>query len=208
VGRASFAIERPLSKVANLSGSLPMVETTPTFNQTLRYAATANANNLTFSRADLLGIFQMAVSSSTGYRLLNSVKINWIDLYIPPLAGASQSISFAWLSEYAKSKVIILSTLGTAEIAYTRIRPPVDTTAPFFSITGSGEVDPLFSCDVITNMIMDINLSFTYQNFVATTVAGNFLNTSTKTLTAGAIYTAALDGTSTNIMTPFGRLQF
>jgi hypothetical protein len=208
VARASSVIERPFSKVANLSGSLPMVETTPTFNQTLRYAATANANNLTFSRADLLGIFQMAVSSSTGYRLLNSVKINWIDLYIPPLAGASQSVSFAWLSEYAKSKVINLATLGTAEIGYVRIRPPVDTTAPFFSITGSGETDPLFSCDVISNMILDINLSFTYQNFIATAVAGNFLNTSTKTLTAGAIYTAALDGTSTNIMVPFGRLQF
>jgi hypothetical protein len=208
VRRVSSAIERPFSKVVNPGGSLPMVESTPTFNQTLRYVASANANNLTFSRADLLGVFQMAVSSSTGYRLLNSVKINWIDLYLPPVSGGSQSISFAWLSEYAKSKVIVLSTMGTAEIAYTRIRPPVDTTAPFFSITGSGEVDPLFSIDVLTSMVLDINLSFTYQNFVATAIAGNFLNTSTKTLTAGAIYTAALDGTSTNIMVPAGRLQF
>jgi hypothetical protein len=49
-------------------------------------------------------------------------------------------------------------------------------------------------------------VSFTLQNFVDTATAP-IVSTSTKTVVGGIVYGFALDGTSTNIMVPVGRLQ-
>jgi hypothetical protein len=187
-----------------------MVDTNPTFNQTFRFVASGTTGNLVVSRQDILALLQVSYASTTGYRLINSAVINWLDIYLPPPATttpAYQIFSMTWLGAYAKAKVLQLTSLGTAAISHLRTRPPKNSVASFWSISGTDESEPLFSMDVTANVVIDVNLSYTLQNFVDYNAAA-VSSTSSKTLTTGVLYGAALDGVASNVMTPLGRLQF
>jgi hypothetical protein len=187
-----------------------MNDSNPTFNQTFRYSASGVANNLIVSRGDILGILQCANGSGTAQpmsRLMNGVKVNWVDVYLLPNGGTSPTqTTFTWQSAFGKNRVYSLIAVGSANIPHFRAVPPRNSTASFWSITGSNESEPLFNMDTVTGVIIDINVSFTLQNFVDVTTNPVVTNSS-KTVVGGIVYGFALDGIVTNILVPVGRLQ-
>jgi hypothetical protein len=201
--------------IVRAPGLIPQVDFNPTFNQTFRFYCSATTNNLIISRGDLLNLLVMACSTGTagtsGSRLMFATKVNWIHVYVPPVPPNSSSVvtisTLTWEGEYGKHKVVGSTALGAAMPSEYRTKPPRDTEAGFFSLSGSDEAQPLFNMDVVVNTLVDINLSFTLQNLVDNS-SGQTIVTSTKTVAQGVIYCSALDGTSTNVFTPIGRNQW
>jgi hypothetical protein len=183
-----------------------MLDTNPTFNRTFRFYAGSSTNNLIVSRGDVLNLLQSAISTGSGGRIMGSAKVNWIELSVPP-NGVAQTLSMTWLSALGKPKVVNLTTLGTAEVARLRTRPSEHTTASFYSITGSSESEPLVGLDIPANAILDVNISFTFNNYINNATVP-VVTTSTKTLVPSIMYCAAFDGVSTNVLIPLGILQF
>jgi hypothetical protein len=136
-----------------------------------------------------------------------AVKVNWLHVYSPPSAGALTNCTLTWEGEYGKHKVVGSTAIGASSPAEFRTRPPRDTEAGFYSLSGSDESQPLFNMDIPEYTIIDINLSYTLQNLVDNS-SGATIVSSTKTVAQGVIYCAALDGTSTNILVPIGRNQW
>jgi hypothetical protein len=160
----------------------------------------------------MLNVLQLALSTGTastsGARLLFAVKVNWIRVYVTPTTSATpQTASLTWQGMYGKAKVESVTTLGASIPSEFFTKPPRDTEASFFSLTGSQESQPLFNMDVPQYTIIDINLSYTFQNLIDIAASAT-ITTSTKSVGQGIIYGAALDGTSTNVMVPLGRLQW
>jgi hypothetical protein len=108
---------------------------------------------------------------------------------------------------YGKHTVVSAMTLGTSIPSEFYTKPPRDSEAGFYSLSGSQETQPLFNMDIPQYTVLDINLSFTLQNLIDNS-SGATITSSTKTVGQGIIYTAALDGTSTNVMVPVGRQQW
>jgi hypothetical protein len=194
------------SQLVEPRGYIPMLDSNPTFNRTFRFQAGASTNNLIVSRGDMLNLMQLAITTGSGGRIIGAIKINWVELSVPP-AATSASASMTWLSAFGKPKVVSVTSLGTAEIMRLRTRPSEHTTASFWSITGSSESEPLIGYDVPSLTLIDVNVSFTFQIYLDI-AAAPVVTTSTKTLTAGIIYCAALDGVSTNVFSPLGMAQF
>jgi hypothetical protein len=194
------------SQLVEPRGYIPMLDSNPTFNRTFRFQAGASTNNLIVSRGDMLNLMQLAITTGSGGRIIGAIKINWVELSVPP-AATSASASMTWLSAFGKPKVVSVTSLGSAEIMRLRTRPPEHTTASFYSITGSSESEPLIGLDVPSLTLFDVNVSFTFQNYIDN-AAAPVVTTSTKTLTTGIIYCAALDGVSTNVLSPLGMAQF
>jgi hypothetical protein len=139
--------------------------------------------------------------------LIRGIRINKIDIYLPPVAAGTNTFSLTWASQLGCPRTMNLSTMGTASIGYLNSRPPVDSLAAFWSITGSNESELLFNCDTPAAAVFDIHVTYMLQNFVTATVAP-VITSSTVALTTGVVYVAAADGTTTNALVPDGWLQF
>jgi hypothetical protein len=192
--------------------ALPLVTTSPVFTQTMRFSASSATGNLGVSRGDLLNMLVLGVSTSTGYSILECIKLNYMDIYLPPASATnSTNMVLTWLSTLGQNKVVALTTLGTALPAYVRVRPPKDSFAGLWSsnqtTTGGYNTENLFSFATATGMVVDVNVSFCLQNQYGAAYTP-LVQTSTRAISAGVLYTAALDGTSSNVLTPIGRLQF
>lgn len=193
-------------------GVLPMIDANPTYNQTFRYYASTTSNNLIFSRADILNVLQMALSTGTsstsGARIFFAAKVNWIRVYVSPSSTSTpETCNLTWEGMYGKHTVVSATTLGVSTASEFLTKPPRDSEAGFYSLSGSQETQPLFNMDISQYSVLDINLSFTLQNLIDNS-SGATITSSTKTVGQGIIYTAALDGTSTNVMVPVGRQQW
>jgi hypothetical protein len=104
-------------------------------------------------------------------------------------------------------KIVNVATIGTASIGYLSVEPPKDSLASYWSISGSNEADVLFSMDLPTNTIIDVDVTYQLLNGVADSPAAIPVS-STQTVVGGIIYQVALDGTSTNTLVPSAWNQF
>jgi hypothetical protein len=212
-----FTMPKKARKVKKMSVPKPLsvmlepVDSNPTFNRTFRFTASGGANNLIISRGDLLNLLQIATASGTGAagaRLINCIELRWIRVR-PGVSSAVAitTVSLTWLGQYAKSKTETLSVMGSSNVPELLTKPPKNSVAGFWAVSGIDETENVFSMDLTVGTVVDVNVSFVLQNFIATPL-NPVATTSTKTVTSGVVYCAALDGTSTNIFTPLGALQW
>jgi hypothetical protein len=194
-----------------LISMLQPVDANPTFNRTFRFASSAAANNLIVSRGDLFSLLQMCLVTGTGTngaRVIGAVELRWIRVR-PGISSTTApfNTTLTWLGQYAKPKVETISTMGPSMVPELLTKPPKNSVAGFWAISGIDESENVFSIDTQAGTVLDVNLSFVIQNFVSTPI-NPVISTSTKSVTAGIVYTAALDGTSTNVFSPIGALQW
>jgi hypothetical protein len=191
--------------------TLAPVDANPTFNRTFRFVASTATNNLVVSRGDLLNLLQMCLvtgTGTTGARVINSIKLRWLSIR-PGLSytTAFNTVALTWLGQYAKAKVETVSIMGSAASPELLTKPPKDSVAGFWAISGVDEAENVFSLDVTAGTVIDVNVSFVLQNFI-TLGLNPIVTTSTKAVTLGVMYVAAVDGTVSNVFTPVGALQW
>jgi len=195
------AIPRELS-------AIPPVDAAPLQNRIFRFYASNNAIDLIVSRGDVLSLLQMATTTGLGgtmARMIQSIRINSVEIWVPPQA-ATAFLNMTWLSQLGRSKTVTETAIGTALPGHLYSRPPKDSLASFYSISGVNETEPLLGMDIPKGAIIDVNVSYAIQNYISQLTAP-VLSSSVATVTAGVVYGFSFDGTSTNVLNPVGILQ-
>jgi hypothetical protein len=185
----------------------PAHEATVTFGRTLRFQIQSTAV-ASITRAQLLNLMVMgSPSANTSYRMADAVKVRRVRIWGNPPGVSSALISptaIQWFSENGPTKIISDNGMGSTYGAKVSSRPPSESLAGFWSLTGTNEATVLFDLFANTGDIVDVELSFRLQNqfLVATgSEAVTTVITSTNPV-PGVAYCLYLDNGSTNFWMP------
>jgi hypothetical protein len=168
-------------------------------NNIFRFAFAANVNERVITLKDLLGVLGVVgntASSNSGVTYLcEAVKINWIEMWSPPVTG--DNLVFTWNANTLYfSKAVTKQDIcnSTAVPAHLFIRPPKKAlTADWMSISSGFSDISLFTLNGQANTIIDVNLSFQYYSGVS----GSSQQTGTTigaTIAGGVLRYGYLDG--------------
>jgi hypothetical protein len=168
-------------------------------NNIFRFAFAANVNEHVITLKDLLGVLGVVgntASSNSGVTYLcEAVKINWIEMWSPPVTG--DNLVFTWNANTLYfSKAVTKQDIcnSTAVPAHLFIRPPKKAlTADWMSISSGFSDISLFTLNGQANTIIDVNLSFQYYSGVS----GSSQQTGTTigaTIAGGVLRYGYLDG--------------
>ncbi len=167
---------------------IPQLASNVVVNHTYRYSVPSSASAVDISaKGILVAAGAMAtVVNSTLTALFNSVKINWIKIWTPPLTNTTQTTSINWAGgPNSVSKEVSETTIGTAEIGFIHTSPPRQSLASFWQEGGASTV--LFSLVLPINSVMDINVSLVVQD------GDPPITTTAATAVLGTVYYVSLD---------------
>jgi hypothetical protein len=161
----------------------------PINNFMLRYqASSSNTRNIT--RAMMLNTFLVNQGSNiTNSRVCAAVRINRISI------TTSINASIEWLSAYGPTSATVITATSTTSPGFYSQRPPKNSLAGAWSLTGSNESEPLVNLSFTTNDYIDVEGSFVLLD-VESAVNVN----TTATGTAGQLYRTRLDGPATTAL--------
>jgi len=172
----------------------PQIETTFSVGKTLRFTATAATSGSAFSRAALLDLLVMAETTTAAGRIFDAVKVRRIRIWgNAPGAGAvaARTSGVQWLSTYSPAKVVSDSGSGATYGARISTKPPAQSLAGFWSLTGVNESDTLFVLQLNVGDVVDIDFSFRLQNNIFGTDIPAAITVVAATV--GTVYCMALD---------------
>jgi len=169
------------------------------FGMTLRYQVTGASitSPKPIIRAFLLDtIIANKSSGTTNVRILAAVRVNSVTLTTSTNAG------ILWSSQYAPSQLTTVNGTSTTAAGIYRSRPPANSTASFWSLTGSNETEVLFSLLATSNDYIDVSMSCVFMDSESpinvTTVNAGVVN---------SVYRTYLDGPAGGAqMVPVGPL--
>jgi len=167
----------------------------PILNTVVRYQANA-AGTVNITRAQVLNLLTMNTGgSTTQYRLCQAVRVNKLELTV--VAGGS----IEWKSTYGPNRLIEVNGTSTTAAGTLVSRPPVNTLASFWSLTGQNESEILFSISTAnTNDYLTVTFSFVLLD-KSSPASVTFVNSGT----LGQVYWTFLDGPRAGaIWTPIG----
>jgi len=145
-------------------------------------------------------IFNTA-GTTTNYRLFEAVRVTKIEMFSISTSSTGtlpSTIELQWVSEAGPPLVLADTSLGSANPAHILSRPPANSMAKMWSVTGSNESTVLFTFgNVNQNDVIDIYYEFVVQD--VTDFGAPTAYTSTATGTVGTVYTTPLDGASGKI---------
>jgi len=191
----------PRAKVSRVTSvvsidPIPPILTSLVTGHTFRYLATNVSTLQSVSKAQLLNnMFVNAASGVTNYGLIKSMKINKISLWCStPIIGTgvgtpNTTCSLEWASTAGPNRLITDSALGASAIAKIISNSPPRSLASFWFDTGINESDVMFFVSAIQGAIMDVSVSITVGEDVASRTI-----TTAATGTAGLTYYSYLDG--------------
>jgi len=176
---------------------IPQITASVNISQVFRFTATSTMADLTITRGDILNLLQVGIVSGAAgntARLMRGAKINKLEVYMAPTAAGTNNFNLTWHSQFGCPKTLSMSTLGSAEIGYLNSRPPRDSAAELWSVTGTNETEVLFAMDVPISTVIDIHVTWQLQDFtsespVPVIAAGN------ATTISGIVGVRDLDGT-------------
>lgn len=194
---------RLMEKDAN-ANHIPQFQSTVRVKHHFRYQAVASAGPVSITRAELLNMLVVGVSSTQVARMFSGIKLNRVEiraLSVPNLAAGTDAQllteTIEWTSSYGPSSEV--SDSGTPLHPPLLITaPPAQSLASFWSLTGSNESDVLFLLNITGGAIMDVWVDAILQDGQSPTVIGSF----TSTPTVGQVYALALDGRASNNLVP------
>ncbi len=170
------------------------------FNSTVRFTRKArfvcgtSSSTLNLTRAMLLNHLVVAKTTTTATRLLSGIRLAHIQIWYFPTGNAASeqyvpnTVSVEWTSTYGPS-VIVSDTSLSIEPASILTKPPKDSLASFWSLTGTNESDVLAILTLLARTVIDITYECVLQN--GETPVGL---SPTTVMTAGAVYMSYLDG--------------
>jgi hypothetical protein len=109
-----------------------------------RYIDIGSGTTFNITRGNLLNLMVSANTTSTAARLIAGIKLNRIEMFTTAssTSGSSPSettISVEWLSNYGPSSESSDSSISVSLPAHVTSRPPPNSLASFWSLTGSNE---------------------------------------------------------------------
>jgi hypothetical protein len=162
------------------------------FKHQFRYTSVGTlAGNIT-QRSTILNLLGVATTTTQVARLFAGVKINRIEIFGVSGSGSTgttaSTVSLEWLSEFGPSSE--MSDTGNAfNPPHLVCTPPPQSTASFWSLTGSNEGVSLFSIAAPAGSVVDLWLDVVLFDAETPT-----LITSTSILTVGGTYAGYLTG--------------
>jgi hypothetical protein len=173
--------------------------------RTVRYVVNAGSLKLPITRGNLLSsaIFNTA-GTTTNYRMFQSVRVTKVEMFSIYTQGTGtlpSTIGIEWISEAGPGWSMDDTSLGSSNPAHIVTRPPKDSMARMWSVTGSNESVVLFTLDVNVNDIIDVSFEFIVQDVLDFGAPTAYSSTAAGTV--GTVYTTPLDGASGKA-TPIG----
>jgi hypothetical protein len=154
----------------------------PINNFMIRYqASSGNTRNIT--RAMMLNTFFIGIGTYTNTRVCAAVRINRVSI------TTSINASLEWLSAYGPTSATVITATSTSSPGFYSQRPPKNSLAGAWSLSGSNESEALMNLTFTTNDYIDVEGSFVLfdQEPVVT------VTTSSGT-TTGQLFRSRLDG--------------
>lgn len=157
----------------------------------------------------MLNLLVFGVNSTTAYRMFSSVKLTRIRIWSAALVGTATAgtvalSSLQWAGQSSRPRTITSTSMGVT-VGHLDSRPPTDSQASFWSNDNYLETDILFTLDVNSGDVIQLDVVCCLQNGVtAQFTAGSI--TTTSTLATGKVYQPTLDHYSTQYCSPDGRL--
>jgi hypothetical protein len=112
----------------------------------------------------MLNILALATTGIIGSRLFGAVKVRWISVYSQSGSGGGD-VYLQWFSESGAQKLLTDTSTSTAYPAcIVEAKPPKDSLAGFWSISGVNETDTLFVLDSTLGAYVDVAVSYTLAN--------------------------------------------
>jgi hypothetical protein len=184
---------RAQGRPRGLPNKPPQQASSIVIGKTLRFQAAGAQADFALTRAGLLDLLVMATSTTAAYRIASASRIRRIDIWGQPPAqqGSVNPIQVEWLSSLGPSKIITDVGMGATFGAKVTCRPPANSLAGFWSLTGSDETEQLVRLTLPPQSVIDLHVTFQLQNNldaenvpVAVVVAG---------ATIGTVYVLPLD---------------
>lgn len=180
-------------------------EFVPTFSLGHKFRFTTAASDVSaksITRAMLLNLYTMAVTTTTQNRIITAVKLKRVSVWggVPALGGASKPVTVEWTGSQAPSTIHTDSTMGIRP-AYVTTVPPQDTSDRWWSISGSNESEVLFIITAPAGSIIDVDLSVRFADDEAAVVGESGTSVAS---TVGHVYWNYLDGFASKTLAPVG----
>jgi hypothetical protein len=184
--------------------AIPRDLSVPQQTQILRYQFNGNVTIYSVTRQNLLSSVLTGTTGTAGYRAWLDILVKKVEIWSPPSALGSAAISanLVWGGTQTGNRVVD-DTVVSLDPAHIVMRPPMTSSAMFYSSQGNVESETLFQLTGPIGTVMDIHVIGTMFCGRAT---AHTLEGTTATLTAGVFYFNALDQAA-NVIRPMNALN-
>jgi hypothetical protein len=182
---------------------------TSNWKQRTRYLTQAAISGTTgeVTRGDLLNHYLMGTSTAfTCARIIQAVRVISVEMWSSPISSSPvpNLIQLTWVTEEGPQKMIMDTSVGTAEPAHLISRPPKNSLAGFWSYTGSSESVRVMDITCPQGTVIDVVCEYVLQNDYNGLVLSPVTVTTTLTPTANILYVCALAGATYSGILPEG----
>jgi hypothetical protein len=130
--------------------------------QTVRFKVATGAFIASVTVNDLLDMFVLATGTTSGYRLVDSIKLRKVEAWSPAAAGSFSTISIEDSTDSSvfggRSRIVSDSTTGSARPAHIVWKPhPGTIQDSFFSVSSTTK---LYDCSFPQGSIVDLHFTF------------------------------------------------
>ena len=146
------------------------IKAQPKFSRVFRYQASSDVSSVVIYRENLLSLLVATTGTTTGYSLIESIKLDRICMWGSDDTTAALDLSEMSLTWNAtRGPANRITSMGTnAHPAHISSRPPKDTSAEWWSLSDSNENEKLFQVVMKKNSIIDIHVTFVLDSFPVT----------------------------------------
>lgn len=149
--------------------------TIPVLRSTFRFQATALSGDVSIFRRCLLNLITATdggLLNTSGQTLIDSIRINKVEAWSPLLPGDqvlyTSVLGLTWGGPYTPASKVI--DVGNPQhMAHLSVSPPPTSAAAWWSKEGQNLGDLLFVIDASKGTILDIDVSYTLGNGLAST---------------------------------------
>jgi hypothetical protein len=155
-------------------------------NFSIRYQNVNNATSTTrgITRAFLLNTLIVNQNAGTSnYRVCAAVRVNRVRIY------TASSASLEWQSAYGPTSATIVQGTSTTASGILMQKPPKNSLASYWSLTGSNESESLFTLGCGFNDVIDVDYSVVLMDAETPVNVTSFASG-----TVGQLYRSYLDG--------------
>lgn len=151
----------------------------------------------------LLNLYSMATTTTNQNRIITAIKLKRVRVWGQPAAvgAAPASVQIEWVSNQAPSTLHSDMAIGVRP-AFIETKPPADSSAKWWSISGSNETEVLFKLSSVGGGIqVDIQTAVQFADDEGAVSAENGTAASA---TVGKVYWNYLDGFASKQLSPVG----
>lgn len=175
---------------------------TLSFGHKFRFRGSYAFTNVSITRSRLLNLYSVATTTTNQFRLLTAVKIRRVSMWGQPVAlgSANTRISIEWAG-FNSPSTIHSDTASGVRASFISSNPPPDSSAAWWSISGSNEGEDLFKLTGPTGTVIDLDLELRFADNEAAVAAENG---TAAAASVGRVYWNYLDGFASGILAPDG----